>query len=173
MARRNVSVAIDGPLRHRGALGRTFPRKPASESRSLAHDVQAWDAFKVATIVSDQRQGVPHRAGGDPQVVIAREPVRATRGPQAALDPRISLTNLKIVGDDSHRSKVFLEKPHLRRPPLSSFCPIVELPHCHEGDCDTPVLNVRPVQAGSRVIPEQEIREDVGIEEDFIHVVLG
>lgn len=128
VARRNVSVAIDGPLRHRGALGRTFPRKPASESRSLAHDVQPWDAFKVATIVSDQRQRVPHRAGGDPQVVIAREPVRATRGLLAALDPRISLTNLKIVGDDSHRSKVFLEKPHLRRPPLSSFCPIVDSP---------------------------------------------
>jgi hypothetical protein len=142
-------------------------------SGSLSEDGQAWDAFKVPAIVGDQWYCVSNSAGGDPQVVIAREPVRAARGLQAALDHRISLTDLKIVRDDSHGSNPFLEKPHLRGSPFSPLGPIVKLPHSYEGNHYRLVLDVRPVQAGSRIIPAQEIRENVSIKEDFIHVVPG
>jgi len=123
----------------------------------------------VATIVSDQWYGVPHRAGGDPEVIIADEPMRAGRGLQPALESRIGLADLKVVRDDGHRLHPFLEKGDLLRSPFSPFGPVVKLAHSYEGNRDGPALNVRPVEDRSWITPAQEVREDIGIEEDFIH----
>ncbi len=127
----------------------------------------------MATIVSDERYGVPHRAGGDPEVIIADEPMRATWGLQAALEPPIGLANLEIVRDNSSRVQTDLELADLRRSPLPSLGPIIKLAHGHERNHDGAVLNVRPVKVGSRIIRTQEVREDIGIEEDFLHVAPG
>lgn len=142
---------------------RAAHRVRLAESGSFTDDVQVWDASKVATIVSDQRYRVPNRAGGDPKVVIADEPLRAARGLQATLNPGIGLANLEVVGDNSSRMQMSFEIVEPLTSPILSLCPIVKLAHRHERNQGGAVLNVRSVKVRSRIGPAQEVRENIGI----------
>jgi hypothetical protein len=55
------------------------PLRVVLELWRFADDVQAWDTFKVATIVGNQGNPVPHGTGGGPKVIITNDFVRTGR----------------------------------------------------------------------------------------------
>ena len=146
---------------------------PPSESGSLTDDGEARDAFKVPEIVGDQWQRAADGAGGDPEIVIADEPVRAAGCPQAILDPCVGPTNAKVIWDYDGRCDLLFEAPEPHRSPFSPLGPIIELSHSYERNDQNLVQDMRTVQFSPRITPAQEIREDIGIEENFIHIGLG
>lgn len=123
----------------------------------------------MAAIMCNQRYGVSDGASGNPEVIVAEDPIRAALGPYAVLEPRIGPANLQVVWDYSRRVQAQFAVAHPRRRPLSSLRPKIKLAHGHKRDNDPAVLNKWPVKIGPRIIPAQEVRDNVGIEEDEIH----
>src|SRR5579862_2457244 len=160
VAPRKVRVATFCPLRFELDLG------------CFADDVQAWDTFKVAAIVSNQGKSVPNGTGGNPKVVIANDSARPAGSSQSIFEPGIGPANLNVEANDGCFANSAFEELDPIGAPFSSLCPKVEFTNCDIGNYGDAVLNVGPIKVGPRVLSAKKKKgENIGVEKTFIHTV--
>ena len=124
----------------------------------------------MLTVICYQGDGVPYCTGCNPKVVRANWPI-GTRGSfQAGPELSVDRTNLEVVWNDHRCLEPFFESGECLTTPLPFLGSRVQLPDGHEGNRNCLPLNVRSVKVSAFIAASEEVRENVCIKKNGIHV---